>query len=74
MDFDREIIYQTTILVLFILVDRILNSECIINNGNILTDGRWKCYYQYGKRYYRRLIKISTIFYKNDIVQLFFVQ
>ena len=44
MDFDREIIYQAIILVLFILVDRIVNSECIVNNGNILTDGRWKCY------------------------------
>ena len=54
-NFDREIIYQTIILVFFILVDRILNSECIVNNGNILTDGRWKCYYEMGNRYCRRL-------------------
>ena len=24
--------------------------DCIINNGNILTDGRWKCHYHSGKR------------------------
>ena len=27
-----------------------LNSDCIVNNGNILTNGRWKCYYEMGQR------------------------
>ena len=53
---DREMIYQTIIFILFILLDRILNSNSIVNNGNILTDGKWRCYYETGKRQCRRLI------------------
>ena len=54
--YDREIFLQTIKIVLFIVLDRILNSDCIVNNGNILTDGNWRCYYEMGKRYCRRTI------------------
>ena len=47
---------ETIIIILFILVDRILNSDCIVNNGNILTDGKWRCYYEMGRRICRRSV------------------
>ena len=53
---DRETIYQTILIVFLILLDRILNSDCIVNNGNILTDSKCRCYYEMGKRYCRRNI------------------
>ena len=49
INLDRETIYQAIIIVLFILLDRILNTQSIVNNGNILTDGKWKCYREMGK-------------------------
>ena len=48
--YDKQFICQTIIIVFLILLDRILNSGCIVNNGNILTDGRWRCYYEMGQR------------------------
>ena len=41
-----NVLCQTFVLLLFL--NRIVN--CIVNNGNILTDGRWKCYHQAGNR------------------------
>ena len=39
------------ILILLLILDQIvLQVECIVNNGNILTDGRWKCYGHANKR------------------------
>ena len=55
-NFNFNYIYQTIIFILFILLDRILNSNSIVNNGNILTDSKWRCYYETGKRQCRRLI------------------
>ena len=52
--YDKQLICQTIIIVFFILLDRILNSDCIVNNGNILTDGRWRWYYEMGQRICRR--------------------
>ena len=48
--YDEQVIFQTIIILFLIFVDRILNSDCIVNNGNILTDGRWRCYYEMGQR------------------------
>ena len=56
ISYDRETIYQTILIVFLILLDRILNSDCIVNNGNILTDSKCRCYYEMGKRYCRRNI------------------
>ena len=56
INLDRETIYQAIIIVLFILLDRILNTQSIVNNGNILTDGKWKCYREMGKKQCRRLV------------------
>ena len=52
--YDKQFICQTIIIVFLILLDRILDSDCIVNNGNILTDGRWRCYYEMGQRICRR--------------------
>ena len=39
------------IFVFLLISERIVSDvDCIVNNGNILTDGRWKCYYQFDKR------------------------
>ena len=39
------------ILVFLIILDRIVSDvHSIVNNGNILTDGRWRCHYQSEKR------------------------
>ena len=56
INLDRETIYQAIIIVLFILLDRILNTQSIVNNGNILTDGKWRCYGEMGKKQCRRLL------------------
>ena len=37
------------ILMLLCFIDR-QTVNCIINNGNILTDGKWRCYYEAGRR------------------------
>ena len=34
------------IFLILIILYQILNSYQIVNNGNILTGGRWKCYYR----------------------------
>ena len=47
--YDKQLC-QTIIILFLILLYQILNSDCIVNNGNILTDGRWKCYYKMGQR------------------------
>ena len=47
---DKEVIFQTIINLFFILVGQILNSDCLVNNGNILTNGRWRCYHEMGQR------------------------
>ena len=39
----------TTQLMLLCFIDR-QTVNCIINNGNILTDGKWRCYYEVGRR------------------------
>ena len=40
-----NILCQTLVLLLFL--NRIVSDvNCIVNNGNISTDGRWKCHYQ----------------------------
>ena len=31
---------------MLIILYQVLNSYQIVNNGNILTDGKWKCYYR----------------------------
>ena len=37
--------------VFIVFLERIVSDvECIVNNGNILTDGKWKCYNQFDKR------------------------
>ena len=54
--YDKETVYRSIIIILFILVDRILNSDCIVNNGNILTNGKWRCYYKMGRRICRRSV------------------
>ena len=39
------------IFVFLLILERIVSDvDCIVNNGNILTDGRSKCYYQFDKR------------------------
>ena len=77
--YDKQLICQTIIIVFFILLDRILNSDCIVNNGNILTDGRWRCYYEMGQRIchrnalqkrFKRSIKYEQLIYFN----LFFIE
>ena len=34
-----------------IILHQILNCYQIVNNGNILSDGRWKCQYKNGERF-----------------------
>ena len=48
--FDNVAIFKTIIILFLILVDRLLNSDCIVNNGNKLTDDRWRCYQKMGQR------------------------
>ena len=38
------------VIVLFFVLERIYRVDGIVNNGNILTDGRWKCHYHLDKR------------------------
>ena len=47
MDFNSLSNVICQIFVLLLILDRIVSdADCIVNNGNILTDGRWKCHYQ----------------------------
>ena len=39
------------ILTILIVLYQILNSHQIVNNGNILTDGRWRGYYGVWKEF-----------------------
>ena len=48
--FDNVAIFKTIIILFLILVDRLLNSDCIVNSGNILTDDRWRCYQEMGQK------------------------
>ena len=36
--YNKQYICETIIIVFLILLDRILNFDCIVNNGNILTN------------------------------------
>ena len=39
------------IVALLLILDCFVSDvDCIVNNGNILTDGRWKCHYHLQKR------------------------
>ena len=68
LNFDN--ISRRIIIFLLILLNQIIISNCIINNGNILSDGKWKCYNKAEKKvcyrnvYYRLLkrfqIKVKT--------------
>ena len=40
---------KTIVIILLILVYLVLVNG-IVNNGNILTDGKWKCYYELQKK------------------------
>ena len=45
--YTKQPILQIVLIILFfILIDQI----CIVNNGNILTNGRWRCYHEMGQR------------------------
>ena len=46
-NFKRNLIFPLLMLCL-ICIDQAVN--CIVNNGNILTDGKWRCYYKMGRR------------------------
>ena len=35
-------------MLYLIFIDQVAN--CIVSNGNILTDGKWRCYYKMGQR------------------------
>ena len=35
-------------MLYLIFIDQVAN--CIVNNGNILTDGKWRCYNEMGQR------------------------
>ena len=43
-------VFSQTFVFLLILERIVSDVDCIVNNGNILTDGIWKCYYQFDKR------------------------
>ena len=49
--YGKQLIFQNVIIILFlILLDQIFHSDCIVNNGNILTNGRWRCYHEMGQK------------------------
>ena len=52
-NFKNSLIFLLLMLYL-IFIDQAVN--CIVNNGNILTDGKWRCYNKIGRR----------IFYRNN--------
>ena len=46
-NFKKNLIFLLLMLYL-IFIDQAVN--CIVNNGNILTDGKWRCYNEMGRR------------------------
>ena len=51
IDFNTLVNVLCQTLILLLILERITSDVlCIVNNGNILTDGRWKCHYQSDKR------------------------
>ena len=64
--FNEKLTFQLIIIFLyFIFVDRL--AECIVNNGNILTDGKWRCYYEMGRRIcYRKQLKVKR---QTDVIK-----
>ena len=49
--YGKQLIFRTVIIILFLLLlDQIFHSDCIVNNGNILTNGRWRCYREMGQK------------------------
>ena len=46
-NFKKNLIFLLLMLYL-IFIDQAVN--CIVNNGNILTDGKWRCYNAMGRR------------------------
>ena len=46
-NFKKNLIFVLLMLYL-IFIDQAVN--CIVNNGNILTDGKWRCYNEMGQR------------------------
>ena len=51
IDFNSLSSILCQIFVFLLILERIVSDvDCIVNNGNILTDGKWKCYYQFDKR------------------------
>ena len=46
-NFKKDLIFLLLMLYL-IFIDLAVN--CIFNNGNILTDGKWRCYNEMGHR------------------------
>ena len=46
-NFKKNLIFLLLMLYL-IFIDQAVN--CIVNNGNILTDGKWRCYNEMGCR------------------------
>ena len=50
--YEKQLILQTIIIILFvILADHV---DCVVNNSNIFTDGRWRCY-EMGQRICHRI-------------------
>ena len=47
LNFKKNLIFLLLMLYL-IFIDQAVN--CIVNNGNILTDGKWRCYNKMGRR------------------------
>ena len=43
-------------MIYLIFMDQ--QANCIINNGNILTDGEWRCYNEMGRRICYRYNKL----------------
>ena len=51
IDFNTLVNVLCQTLILLLILERITSDVlCIVNNGNILTDRRWKCHYQSDKR------------------------
>ena len=39
------------LFVTLIILYQVLHCYQIVNNGNILTDGKWKCYYKNSEKF-----------------------
>ena len=51
VDFNAFATILCQIFVVILFLERAVSDiECIVNNGNILTDRKWKCYNQFDKR------------------------